>query len=43
MRITFKPMTLNMRRNGVCALAIRCGALWCNYEAILDISATATA
>ena len=32
-------MTLrNMREHGVHSLAIRCGALWCNHEAILDVS-----
>jgi hypothetical protein len=34
---SIEPMTLgNMRANGVRSLAIRCGALWCNHEAILD-------
>ena len=32
-------MTLrNMREHGVHSLDIRCGALWCNHEAILDVS-----
>jgi hypothetical protein len=32
-------MTLrNMRQRGVHSLAIHCGALWCNHEAILDVS-----
>ena len=32
-------MTLcNMREHGVHTLAIRCGALWCNHEAIFDVS-----
>ena len=32
-------MTLrNMREHGVHSLAIRCGALWCNHEAIFDVS-----
>ena len=35
-------MTLrNMREHGVHSLDIRCGALWCNHEAILDVSAFA--
>ena len=34
---SIEPMTLgNMRANGVRSLAIRCRALWCNHEAILD-------
>ena len=33
-------MTLgNMRENGIRSLAITCGALWCNHEAVLDVSA----
>ena len=28
----------NMREHGVHSLDIRCGALWCNHEAILDVS-----
>jgi len=37
---TIPPMmTLgNMRECGVRSLAIRCGALWCNHEAVLDAS-----
>jgi len=32
-------MTLrNMREHGAHSLDIRCGALWCNHEAILDVS-----
>jgi len=39
---SIEPMTLgNMRANGVRALAIRCGALWCNHETILDVDAFA--
>jgi hypothetical protein len=35
-------MTLrNMREHGVHSLAIRCGALWCNHEGVLDVSAFA--
>ena len=35
-------MTLrNTREHGVHSLAIRCGALWCNHEALLDVSAFA--
>jgi hypothetical protein len=38
----FAMMTLrNMREHGVHTLAIRCGAIWCNHEAILDVSAFA--
>ena len=34
---SIEPMTLgNMRANRVRSLSIRCGALWCNHEAILD-------
>jgi len=32
-------MTLgNMRENGVRTLAVRCGALWCSHEGVLDVS-----
>lgn len=31
----------NMRQNGVHSLAIRCGALGCNHEAVLEVSALA--
>jgi hypothetical protein len=32
-------MTLrNMRENGACSLAITCGAIWCNHEAVLDVN-----
>jgi len=32
-------MTLgNMRENGVRSLAITCGAVWCNHQAILDVN-----
>jgi hypothetical protein len=35
-------MTLgNMRENGVRSLAITCGAVWCNHQAVLDIDAFA--
>jgi hypothetical protein len=35
-------MTLgNMRENGVRSLAITCGALWCNQQAVLDADAFA--
>jgi hypothetical protein len=35
-------MTLrNMRENGVRSLAITCGALWCNHQAVLDAEAFA--
>ena len=30
-----------MRDIGVRTLAIRCGALWCNHEAVLDVNAFA--
>jgi len=32
-------MTLrNMRENGVRSLAITCGAVWCNHQAVLDVN-----
>jgi len=32
-------MTLNnMRANGVHTLSIRCGAIYCHHEAVLDVS-----
>ncbi|MGC2712466.1 MAG: hypothetical protein WA366_03720 [Pseudolabrys sp.] len=35
-------MTLrNMRENGVCSLAITCGAVWCHHQAVLDVDAFA--
>jgi len=35
-------MTLgNMRENGVRSLAITCGAVWCNHQAVLDADAFA--
>jgi hypothetical protein len=35
-------MTLrNMRENGVRSLAITCGAIWCNHQAVLDVNAFA--
>jgi hypothetical protein len=40
---SFSPqamMTLrNMRENGVRSLAITCGAVWCNHQAVLDADA----
>jgi hypothetical protein len=33
-------MTLgNMRENGARSLAITCGAVWCNHQAVLDVNA----
>ena len=33
-----ETMTLrNMRENGVRSLAITCGAVWCNHQAVLDV------
>src|SRR5262245_55011043 len=34
---TFCPIS-NMRANGVRTLSVRCGALWCNHDSILDVS-----
>ena len=35
-----EPMTLgNMRESGVRTLWIRCGALHCNHDAVMDVSA----
>ena len=37
-------MTLgNMRESGVRSLAIRCGAHWCNHEAVQDVGRFADA
>jgi hypothetical protein len=37
-RERYEPMTLgNMRRNGVRALAIYCGATNCHHQAVLDV------
>jgi hypothetical protein len=34
-----ETMTLrNMRENGVRSLAITCGAVWCNHQAVLDVN-----
>jgi hypothetical protein len=38
--LSITPMTLgNMRVNGVRSLSVRCHALGCNHESILDMSA----
>ena len=42
MKIMFAPMTLgNMRESGVRSLWVRCGALHCNHDAVMDVSAYA--
>jgi hypothetical protein len=40
MKIMFEPMTLgNMRESGVRSLWVRCGALHCNHDTVMDVSA----
>jgi hypothetical protein len=42
MKIMFEPMTLgNMRESGVRSLWVRCGALHCNHDTVMDVSAYA--
>ena len=42
MKIMFEPMTLgNMRTSGVRSLWVRCCALHCNHDAVMDVSAYA--
>ena len=38
MKIMFEPMTLgNMRESGVRSLWVRCGALHCNHDTVIDV------
>jgi hypothetical protein len=39
MKIMFEPMTLgNMRESGVRSLWVRCGALHCNHDTVMDVT-----